>query len=99
MLLSAGGFTCVPRPQRTFGIKNGRLDYQIQPFPLSTSTLLPAWVDTDGALHGRILYGAGLSGMDIYQAIFTGHISGDTLEATVTDWRCESLLVARRSPP
>jgi hypothetical protein len=100
-IVRGGGFLCgLPTRDLSITIRNGQFDYPFQVAPPRTAPL-PVQVAADGMVAGQIQYGTteytAWRGYITVLAIFSGRITGDTLEATISDYRCTRRLVARRN--
>ena len=100
-LVRGGGFLCgLPTRDLSITIRNGEFDYPFQVAPPRTAPM-PVRVVADGTVDGQLEYGttqpAARREYVTAQAILSGRITGDTLEATISDLRCTRRLLARRS--
>jgi hypothetical protein len=100
-LVRGGGFLCgLPTRELSITIRNGQFDYPFQVAPPRTAPL-PAQIAADGTVTGQLEYGTteytSWRGYLTAVAILSGRVTGDILEATISDLRCTRRLVARRT--
>ena len=100
-LVRGGGFLCgLSTRDLSMAIRNGQFDYPFQVMPPRTAPMLVR-VAADGTVAGQLEYGTSESAFRreyiTAQATLSGRITGDTIEATISDLRCTRRLVARRS--
>ena len=93
-------FLCgLPTRDLSFTVRNGQFDYPFQVAPPRTAPL-PVRLAADGTVAGQLQYGTSESAFRreyiTAQAILSGRVTGDTLEATISDLRCTRRLIARR---
>ncbi|MEJ0015962.1 MAG: hypothetical protein WDN25_05250 [Acetobacteraceae bacterium] len=82
-------------------IRDGRFDYPFQVNPPRTAPL-PVQIGIDGSVFGQMQYGTedSLGLRTRYRTDWVtlqGQIRGDTLDATLTNYRCVRHLTARRN--
>ncbi len=101
VLLSGAAFQCgQPSLAERIEVREGRFAYPFQVSPPRVAPL-PVQLAVDGAAAGQMQYGTGeeipaFSRDRVDWVYFQGRISGDALDATITNTRCVRRLRARR---